>query len=79
MHKDKPKQKSDQSILARIKKEMDEPRMAESTRVENVNQTRRQELEKLTQSNVVKSPGPCVRSGALPRAENNGKANQAGS
>ena len=47
MHKNQPKQESNQAILARVKKEMDEPRMAESTREEDVNQTARQELEKL--------------------------------
>ena len=48
MHKNQPKQESNQAILARVKKEMDEPRMAESTREEyDVNQTTLQELEKL--------------------------------
>ena len=79
MHMNEPKQESNEATLARVKKEMDEPRMAESTREENVNQTTRQELEKLPESNVVKSPGPSVRKGMLPREENNGKANQASS
>jgi hypothetical protein len=48
MHKNQPKQESNQAILARVKKEMDEPRMAESTREEDVNQTTRQEMEKLS-------------------------------
>jgi hypothetical protein len=47
MHKNEPKQESHQATLARVKKEMEEPRMAESTREEDVNQTTRQELEKL--------------------------------
>jgi hypothetical protein len=48
MHKNPPKQESNQAILARVKKEMDEPRMAESTREEyDVNHTTLQELEKL--------------------------------
>ena len=47
MYKNKPKPESNQVILARIKKEMDEPRMAESAREEEVNQTTRQKLEKL--------------------------------
>jgi hypothetical protein len=47
MHINEPKQESNEATLARIKKEMDEPRMAESTREEDVNQTTRQELEKL--------------------------------
>jgi hypothetical protein len=48
MHKNEPKQESNQAILARAKKEMDEPRMAESTREEyDVNHTTLQELEKL--------------------------------
>lgn len=46
--KNKPKQESNQAILARVKKEVDEPRMAESTREEyDVNHTTLQELEKL--------------------------------
>jgi hypothetical protein len=48
MHMNQPKQESNQAILARVKKEMDEPRMAESTREEyDVNHTTLQELEKL--------------------------------
>jgi hypothetical protein len=47
MHKNEPKQESNQETLARVKKEMDEPRMAESTRKEDINQTTRQKLEKL--------------------------------
>jgi hypothetical protein len=47
MHKNEPKQESNQATLARVKKEMDEPRMAESTREQDVNQTTRQGLEKL--------------------------------
>jgi hypothetical protein len=47
MHKNEPKQESNQATLARVKKEMDEPRMAESTRERDVNQTTRRELEKL--------------------------------
>jgi hypothetical protein len=48
MNKNQPKQESNSAILARVKKEMDEPRMAESTREEyDVNHTTLQELEKL--------------------------------
>jgi hypothetical protein len=48
MHKNQPKQESNQAILARVKKKIDEPRMAESTREEyDVNHTTLQELEKL--------------------------------
>ena len=47
MNKNEPKQESNQAILARVKKEMDQPRMAESTREEDVNQTTRQEMEEL--------------------------------
>jgi hypothetical protein len=48
MHKNQPRQESDQALLARVKKEMDEPRMAESTREEyDVKHTTLQELEKL--------------------------------
>jgi hypothetical protein len=64
--------------LARVKKEMDEPRMTESTREEAINQTTRQKLEAAS-SNVLKGPGPSSRRGTLPREENNGKADQASS
>ena len=48
MHKNQPGHESNQALLARVKKEMDEPRMAESTREESdVNHTTLQELEKL--------------------------------
>ena len=48
MHKNEPIQESNQAILARVKKEMYEPRMAESTREEYyVYHTTLQELEKL--------------------------------
>jgi hypothetical protein len=48
MRKNQPRQESNQALLARIKKEMDEPRMAESTREDyDVNHTTLQELEKL--------------------------------
>jgi hypothetical protein len=46
-HKSEPKQESNQATLARVKKEMDEPRMAESTREQDLEQTTRQRLEKL--------------------------------
>ena len=44
MHKHEPKQECNQAILARVKKEMDEPHMAESTRGEAINQIARQKL-----------------------------------
>jgi hypothetical protein len=47
MHKNEPKQESNQATLARVKKQMDEPRMAEFTREEAINRTTRQKLEKL--------------------------------
>jgi len=47
MHKNEPTQESNQATLARVKKEMEEPRVAESTREKDVNQNTRQELEKL--------------------------------
>ncbi len=48
MHKHQSRQESDQALLARVKKEMDEPRMAESTREDyDANHTTLQELEKL--------------------------------
>jgi hypothetical protein len=45
-HRKEPSQESNQATLARVKKEMDEPRMAESVREENVDLTSRQKLEK---------------------------------
>jgi hypothetical protein len=47
MHKNDPKQESNQATLARVKKEMDEPRVAESAREEDINRSTRQKLEKL--------------------------------
>jgi hypothetical protein len=47
MYKNKPKPETKQATLARVKEEMDEPRMAESAREEDVDQTTRQKLEKL--------------------------------
>jgi hypothetical protein len=47
MHRNDPKQESNQATLARVKKEMDEPRVAESAREEDIHQTTRQKLEKL--------------------------------
>jgi hypothetical protein len=47
MHKNQPRQESNQALLARVKKEMDEPRMAESTREGyDVNHTTLQETGK---------------------------------
>jgi hypothetical protein len=54
-HTGEPTRESNQETLARVKKEMDQPRMAESTRGEDVNPPTQQELEKLPQSNVVRS------------------------
>jgi|HubBroStandDraft_6_1064221.scaffolds.fasta_scaffold214743_3 hypothetical protein len=47
MYKNKPKPETHQAILAQIKKEMNEPCIAESAREEDENQTTRQKLEKL--------------------------------
>ena len=48
MHKNQPEHESNQALLARVKKQMDEPRMAESTREGyDVNHTTLHELEKL--------------------------------
>jgi hypothetical protein len=47
MYKNKPKPETKQATLARVNEEMDEPRMAESAREEDVDQTTRQKLEKL--------------------------------
>jgi hypothetical protein len=46
MDKKKPKLESNRATLARVKKEIDKPRMAESTREEDVNQTTGQELDR---------------------------------
>jgi hypothetical protein len=46
MQRNEPKQESNQATLARVKKEMDEPRLAESTR-EELEQDHGQQLEKL--------------------------------
>jgi hypothetical protein len=45
MYKNKPKPETKQATLARVKEEMEEPRMAESAREEDLNQTTRQQLE----------------------------------
>ena len=63
MHKNGPKQESNQARFARVEKQMNEPRMTESTREEDVNQTTRQELEKLPNSNVGTNPGSSERKG----------------
>ena len=78
MNKNELKQESSQAILARVKKEMDEPRMAESTREEDVNQTTRQELGKAA---IIQrgQESRAVRAQGFPREKNNGKANQASS
>jgi hypothetical protein len=55
MYKNKPKPETNQEILARIKKEMDEPRMAESAREEDVKQTTRQKLEEVRNPAVDKA------------------------
>jgi hypothetical protein len=47
MRKNERKPESNQATLARVKKEMNEPRMAESTREQDLNRTTRQRLEKL--------------------------------
>ena len=52
--------------------------MAESTR-EEVNQTTRQKLEKLPQSNVGKEFRTAVQQGMLPKKKNYGKANNVSS
>ena len=49
MHKNQPGHESNQALLARVKKEMDELRVAESAREEyDVNHTTLQELKKLS-------------------------------
>jgi hypothetical protein len=47
MKKNKPMQESNQATLARVKKEMDKPRVAKSAREEVANQTTRQESQNL--------------------------------
>jgi hypothetical protein len=49
MHNNQPRQDSNQALLVRVRKELDEPLMAESTREEyDVIHTTLQELEKLS-------------------------------
>jgi|GEM_PF-1888636 hypothetical protein len=80
MHKNQARKKSNQALLARIKKEMDEPRMAASTREETVSSTKRPEPVKLP---VIQHGrhgqellGSSKRREMLPRSEDNGKAHQ---
>src|SRR5664279_2996140 len=78
MHKNQPKQESNRAILARVKKEMDEPRMAESTR----ERIRRQPLHaagfgKAAVIDVAKNSGLVCAQGDTPEGEDYGKANQA--
>jgi hypothetical protein len=47
MTKNQPRPETNQATLARVKKEMDEPRMTESAREEEINLSTRQKLEKL--------------------------------
>jgi hypothetical protein len=78
MHKNEPKKESNQATLARVKKEMDQPRKAKSTREEDVNQTTRQELGKA--AIILRGQeSRAVRAQGFPREKNNGKANQASS
>ena len=68
MNKNELKQESSQAILARVKKEMDEPRMAESTREEAINQTTLQKLEAAIiqgdqESRAVLAPGDAPEGG----------------
>jgi len=66
MHRNQPRQPFNQAILARVKKEMDEPRMAESTREGyDPNHTTLQELENLEKS-AVTSTGGARTQGATP-------------
>jgi hypothetical protein len=46
MHKNEPKKESNQALLSRVTKEMDEPRTTESTR-EELTPDHGQEMEKL--------------------------------
>jgi hypothetical protein len=45
--KEEPRRESNQETLARVKKEMDQPRMAASTRGEDGTEDTQRELEKL--------------------------------
>jgi hypothetical protein len=78
MHKNEPKQESNQATLVRVKKEMNEPRMAESTREKDSQPATRPELGKLPSSNVRTGPEPPLRRD-FPKEKNNGKADQASS
>jgi hypothetical protein len=46
-HTNEPKRESNQETLARVRKEMDQPRMAASTRGEDFTQDTQQKLKKL--------------------------------
>jgi len=80
MHKNQARQESNQALLARVKKEMDKPRMAASTREETVNQTKVPERVKLPWPNTGATVKTCWRRPSAGRcsrgAENNGKAHQ---
>ena len=60
MNKNEPKQESNQATLARVKKEMDKPRIAKSARAEyDVNHTTLPELEKgkSAVTGLIENPG----------------------
>jgi hypothetical protein len=75
MHKNQPKQESNQALLARVKKEMDEPRMAESTREEYDSQPHyaagvgKAAVMRRKKSRVVRAQGDAVPGQNLMRLE----------
>jgi hypothetical protein len=75
-HENKPTRKSNQASLARVKKEMDIPRMTESAREkEEKSQPGAQKIGEAAKSQRGKeSPAAHARGNAL-KEENNGKAN----
>jgi hypothetical protein len=80
MHKNEPKQESNQATHARVKKEMDRPRMTESAREEEgKNQPEHTGVGKAAIIQRCKeSHAACGRVNA-PEEENNGKANHCNS
>ena len=78
MHKNEPKQESNQATLARVKREMDErawpnPRGKKTSTRPAAGAGKAAIIQRGKESRAVRAQG------MLPREENNGKANQAGS
>ena len=79
MRQNEPKQESNQATLARVKKEMDEPRMAESAREEDSQSDARGRNRKSSVIQRSKESQAVRAQGAAPEEEINGKADQSSS